>query len=183
MKSTVLAAAGIAILAAGPASALSCMKPDIVQSYEYAEEQEEIYFLFKGSISLVEDQSMPTDRGEMGPGEPAATLLEPVYGSFKGEIFSEGVFVPYEATMEVRLKCVASWCGGYPDEEEALYFVSAAESNLWFTLEMPACGGTRFPVTEAETLIAHLEGQGAEWGEPDMSYLYSEEETSPEEAE
>jgi hypothetical protein len=167
MKNAVLTAAAFALLA-GPASALSCMAPDIVRSYEYAAEHEKIYFLFKGKISLVEDQTMPTERESFGADAPVEVTLEPVYGSFVGEIFNEGVFVPYEATMEVQLDCVASWCGSYPDEKEALYFVSAAESNLWFNLEMSPCGGTRFDVKEADALIAHLEEKGAEWGEPDI---------------
>jgi len=167
MKNAVFTAVAFALLA-GPAAALSCMAPDIVRSYEYAADQDEIYFLFKGNISLVEDQEMPTGRTDLRSSAPAEVSLEPVYGSFVGEIFNEGAFVPYEATMEVQVECVASWCGSYPDEDEALYFVSAAESNLWFNLGMSPCGGTRFPVEEADTLIAHLEAQGAEWGEPDV---------------
>ncbi len=167
-KRSIACALALACLSAGPAAALSCMPPDIVRSYEYALKQDEIYFLLKGKIELVKDQEMPDHRGHMSQGDPDEALLEPVYGSFTGEIFNKGEFVPFDQTLEVRLNCIGPWCGQYPDEEEALYFVTAAESNLWFMLEMPACGGTRFPISEAERFISHLKSTGALSGEDEM---------------
>ncbi len=163
MKLLSFGAVAAAVLLAGPASALSCMDPDIVRSYEYAAEQEEIYFLIKGSIKLDGDQERPSERALLVPGDGMEALLDPVYGSFTGEILYEGEFVPFDTNIEVRINCVGQWCGDYPDEEEALYFASAAESNMWLSVEMPACTSTRFPVSDADILISHLEKEGIEW--------------------
>lgn len=160
------AIAGFAVT--GPASALSCMAPDIVRSYEYAAAQDEIYFLLRGSITLTEGATRPEGRGPTVPGDTVEILLDPVQGSFRGEIFHEGTFVPFDSPIEVRLNCIVEWCGQYPDVEDALYFVSAAEGNLGLSVEMPACGGTRFPVSDAVVLIEHLSKQGVE-GMPSAS--------------
>lgn len=66
--------------------------------------------------------------------------------------------VHFEHTVEGRLYCIGPWCRQYPGEQEALYFITAAESNLRSMLKMPACHDTRFPTSEAERFISHLEG-------------------------
>lgn len=169
-------------LAASPAVALTCMDPDIVQTYEQISAQDDIYFLLKGTIDLEEDEATLKDRFLLGPGEGMEKVLAPAYGSFSGTIFHQGKFLPFDTNIEVRLDCFQQWCGDFPDDQEALYFASAARSNMWLSVEVPVCGGMRFPLSAEEDLMSHLEDEGVVWEETDAktqprSFLGSPQET------
>jgi hypothetical protein len=154
-------------LAASPAIALTCADPDIVQSFELISAQDDLYFLLKGSITLEEDEATLKDRFLLKPGEGMEKVLAPAYGSFTGEIFHQGKFLPFDTNIEVRMDCIEQFCGVFPDNQEALYFATAAESNMWLSLEAPVCGGARFPISAEEDLMLHLEAEGMVWDETD----------------
>lgn len=157
--------AALFAMIAGSASAFSCREPDITFTYDALAEKEEIFFLFRGSITLDPDQDLTADR-EYTPSQPFLTTLNTVYGAFDGEIYHRGGFEPFEAAMEVSVSCVMGACGDFPGEEDALYFVQAAPGNMAFAADMTACQETKFPVSDFNAFQAHITELGLEGATP-----------------
>lgn len=122
------------ITAAGPAAALSCLRPDAVRMFEYARDSADIYYVIKGRLTALGPYAIPSS--ENGKDNSADTPVQ-ITGS---GLSSQGFSVPVDISATLRLNCLAVWCASPPADEELLMIVKKAEDAL--ILEVGPCGGT-----------------------------------------
>lgn len=129
-------------LFAGPALALSCMRPDAVRMFEYARQSDDVYYLIKGRITPVGDYDVPEiDHNAPTPHKDvfADTPIQ-IEGIGLGE---RGFSVPVDVSAIARIGCLSVWCAGAPSAEELLMIVKRDRNDL--VLEVGPCGGTTIP--------------------------------------
>lgn len=144
------AALGLGLLAAGPAAALSCLRPDVANAYRMAAEAEEAYVVLLGEFTFAPSQQ-PQTTGDINAPEPAP----PVPAGFSGKSLSaEGFSRDFAGEVTLEPECLAAWCGGFPEPGEALAFVLKEGES--YRLVLGPCGGTHFPVPTPEQ-IARVE--------------------------
>lgn len=107
MRRALWAAAVLAAHAvAGPALALSCMRPDPASDFVGADASEDIWIIAEGVLSFDTALLPPRDRGVA----PSADIDIPA--RFSGQSLSGGGFDrPFDATITLRLTCAGPWCG------------------------------------------------------------------------
>ncbi len=116
---------------AGQAEALSCMRPDVVATYQSAASSDETYYILRGALDF--------DPGEMPSGyDENAEQPEPVLGRFSGYGLSPNGFeVPVEAPIILYPTCAGPWCGTAQPSDDVLIFVN--EDPDAYILEVGAC--------------------------------------------
>ena len=142
--------------AAGPALALSCMRPDAVRMFEYARDSDAIYYVIKGRVTPLGDYDVPEVDFDAPTSGKDVFADTPVKISGIG-LSSNGFSVPVEIGATVRLTCLSVWCAGPPNSEELLMIVEKNGDDL--TLEIGPCGGTAIPwdrASEERLLQCHL---------------------------
>ncbi|EAQ03662.1 hypothetical protein OB2597_10481 [Pseudooceanicola batsensis HTCC2597] len=125
---------------AGPAYALSCLRPDVATAYTRAAEAEDGYLVVRGTLShdrLADEGTMRSPDQADGPPETFEATIE---GRFlRGDAFAGEIAAP----VTVVLECVSVWCAAPPPAgAEVLAFVRQTETTLF--LETGPCGGTIF---------------------------------------
>ena len=141
MKASFLAAA-IAMLA-GQASALSCLRPDPIDTFNRLAAVEERYFVLSGTLTF--DEGLLPPMVSDGPmGEPA-----PIPARFTGKGLTRDGFVnDYVGGVNLQITCAGPWCGSAQSGVEGVFFVEATEPRA--TVIADPCGGMIFPqATEA----------------------------------
>jgi hypothetical protein len=124
------AAIAAMIALAGPASALSCMPPDLDRSFQHAAEAEEGYGLFYGDIE-VDKNTVPQFRGN-----PQPYTAE---GIFRGQaVYANGLSPEYVQPITIEVECMGMWCGSAYDVDDAILFVELDDQGE-MTLEIDAC--------------------------------------------
>lgn len=141
----------LALLCAGPVSALSCIRPDVAYSYQSAAESEDIYVVLLGDFSF-----RPSRQPAMKGDDPnAAEPAPPVPARFSGRyLTASGFGGSFNGTVTIEPVCFGPWCGGFPNQGEGLAFVR--KSGDTFTLIMDPCGGNYFP-TPSRSDVARVE--------------------------
>ena len=139
----------LAALAATPATALSCLRPDPLTSFDAAAQSDLPYLVLSGRIELT---------GPVPPeGQPAA-----VAARLTGTGLSpEGLSVPFDEAITLDRQCEGPWCGFLPGEDPVLVFARVDGDRP--LVELNPCGTWVFPAPDAQTeaaLVACLE-QGA----------------------
>lgn len=118
------------ILAAGPASALSCMRPDAVRLFEAARDAEEGYYIVKGEVALLEPANVADPQRKT-----VATTRARVTGYALGRT---GFRARFERDIQVEASCLASWCGSAEGlDGERLMAIRVDDGAL--TLPMGPC--------------------------------------------
>ena len=144
------------ILCAGPAMALSCMRPDAVRMFEYARDSEDIFYVIKGRIDPVSDYDVPTVDSDAQPKMNDAVANTPVRIKGVG-LGRKGFSVPVDVAATVQLSCLSVWCSGPPPDGELLMIVKKETNAL--TFQIGPCGGTAIPWSkdaEDRLLQCHL---------------------------
>lgn len=141
MKAPLLAAAFAVI--AGQASALSCMRPDPIRTFQELAAAEERYFILSGTLTF--DESLLP--------EPVSQLPEDdltVPAQFTGKGLTRAGFVnDYVSPVNLQVTCAGPWCGTVQSGVEGVFFVQATEP--FATIIADPCGGMIFNrVSEAE---------------------------------
>ena len=102
-----------AILLADPVQALSCLRPTVQSTYTQAHESDSIFIAVLGTFDV--QGTAPDQSGSLrkiGYDLPA---------TFSGTTLdSEGFNDDFDSDVIVRVKCVASWCGGPPSTDPYL---------------------------------------------------------------
>jgi len=149
MKKIVLATL-LAFASAQPAIALSCIRPDITRSYDWAEESEKTFIILRGVILAAAKNSPP---GLRKPNvRPSAAM-----GVFTGSYLTEtGFDYPVETEIRIKIGCAGPWCGSMPEGDERIYFVTVNPDGTDPTYSSEACGGNSFPVLDEAALIEHV---------------------------
>ena len=155
MKAPMLAVALAAI--AGQATALSCMRPDPIRTFQELAAAEERYFVLSGTLTF--DQSLLP--------EPVSQLPEDdltVPAQFTGKGLTQDGFVnDYVSPINLQITCAGPWCGTVESGTEAVFFVQATQPLA--TVIADPCGGMIFPRisdAEKEMLTSCLAGNRCE---------------------
>ncbi|MDR9392737.1 MAG: hypothetical protein RI571_00280 [Roseovarius sp.] len=135
------------IFMAGPAVALSCLRPDVARSFHRADAAPETYLVVHGKLGF--DESLLPERNlRSWQGAPAETLVPAV---LKGKSLSKAGFeTDFDRQITLKVQCFGPWCGGAVSGIDYLAFVENDSGDFFLTLG--PCGGFDFPRPDAEML-------------------------------
>ncbi len=120
------------VMLPGAAMALSCLPPDIPDSFHSANASEKSYIVVEGEFTL-------EDPGFVA--EPGKLML--TSGSFKGRwLGSRGKSSRFEQPVTFEVECVEDTCGKILPGEDLITFLRK-EKDEYF-VEVQACGGSLF---------------------------------------
>ena len=135
-------------LCASQVAALSCMRPDVAESYNRAATSEDEYVVLLGTFDFDTPQQRSTDSN-------APDTLRAVV-QFSGTYLSASGFTaapPLAVTLVFN--CAGPWCGSLPsDGPDVLAFVQQTADG--YILDVEPCGGTAFIEPDAKD-IARVE--------------------------
>lgn len=147
---------------ASPAAALSCIQPQIERSFNGWAEADERYYIGVGTLTPAEPlPQVPQGFDPLNPNferDPVAATY-----SFSGRLLDGQAGVAFDMPITVKVSCVASWCGRFPEPGTSGLMALRGDGILNLTLEMHACPGSIFPAeTEATVSQCILDGRCAE---------------------
>ena len=147
MRKLMLTAAIAAI--AGQGHALSCLRPDAIETYQRLAAAPESYFVLKGTLTFDESALPPS----VGSNDTIAP--DPIPGSFVGTGLTQGGFdADYVSEVLLQVQCAGPWCGSAQSGVEAVWFVPFSDPPA--TLQADPCGSMTFYDPAPET-VAMLE--------------------------
>lgn len=134
----------LALIAAGPASALSCLAPSVEQTYGFAADSPENYVVAVGSLYATGPSNPP--QGAVAQGGDINQMVGYTQPArFDGMVFtSSGFTSPFNQQILADVACIAAWCGAYSDQANALFFFRQNADGS-YVLEINACPGNVFP--------------------------------------
>ena len=119
-------------LAAGPAQALSCLRPDAVTLYETARDADEGYLVVRGRIDLQEPFRAPLpDTDERT--RTAARLTGQ-------SLTSHGFGVTFQRPIVIEAQCLGPWCAG-PEGLKGEVIAALRVDDDALVLRLGPCGG------------------------------------------
>lgn len=122
----------LAMLAAGPATALSCLRPDAVRLFQQARDAEAAYYIVRGRVSLLEAPNLP-ERGST----TAAFTRSRIDGK---ALTASGFRAPFSGNVTIEVTCVGPWCGGLDGLDGELIMAIEANGDK-LVLRIGPCGG------------------------------------------
>lgn len=136
MKQIILAM--LVSLIAGQATALSCLRPDPIETFQRLATDPERYFVIYGTLTF-DKTALPQGSNDFGQ----TPVPDAIAGRFEGLGLSRAGFVtPYESDVLLQVTCAGPWCGSAQSGREAVYFVPASDAPV--TLQAGPCGGMIF---------------------------------------
>ena len=162
LRALALGAAGLA-LSASSAYALSCAQPQIERSFNGWVDSEDTYYIGVGALEPI--GPLP----KIASGYDASNLnsdREPVTAqySFSGRLLNGEQGVPYTMPITVRVNCIASWCGGFPQSGKTGLMALRGVGILNLTLDIHACPGSIFPAETEKTVTDCIRAGRCEGG-------------------
>jgi hypothetical protein len=138
----------LCLFAAGPAAALSCLRPDVGTSFEMADARPESFVIGLGSLS----RTGQNVRNGPATNDPNDLVGYSFPARFEGHLAtSSGFNAARSLDVTVEVNCSGAWCGGESLDEHGLYFLRRdGESD--YALEADPCGGTFFHDPEQSEL-------------------------------
>ncbi len=122
----------LAFIAATPATALSCLRPDAVRLFEQARDAEEAFFIVKGRVSLLEPPNLPVENTET----PAQT-----HAQIEGlALTPTGFNQPFDHDVIIETICLGPWCASLEGLDDDLIMAVKTEDDR-LTLRIGPCGG------------------------------------------
>ena len=123
-----LPAALLAIVAGGPALALSCMPADPARTFQRAEADEAVFSVLLGTLDFA---PLDRPRGAFAPNADEQTRS----ARFSGQALARGGFAP-TSDREVRLafSCAGNWCGTLDPGTRLLAFARHGTDGLTITI-------------------------------------------------
>ena len=144
------------VLAAGPALALSCLRPDVARTYNQASEAEQAYVVVSGALRFDETRLPEND----GTNNDRRNVTIPA--RLEGTSLSRAGFTtPFARDITLEVRCFGPWCGGARSGVEYLVFLEKHGRKLVMVAD--PCGSWAFPepsadqVRQVETCIGGLE--------------------------
>lgn len=132
-----------AIVAAGPASALSCAYPTVESAYLQAAESPVDYVIAVGQLSLT-GQSNPPEGAVAQGGDINQMVGYTQPARFSGDFFTGSDFDSTRTVpVTVDVTCISAWCGQAREVDYGLFFFSVSNGN--YVLTESACPGDAFP--------------------------------------
>jgi len=144
------------MLSASQASALSCMRPDVADTFKRIEAADARFVVLLGSFEFPPQ-----------PRQPVSNEAQPqqVQATFTGKGLGLDGFAPAaDLSVTLATSCSGPWCGTFPTPgRDALVFVEQTEAG--YLLRLGACGGMMFGPEIAPIVEACMRGEGCESGE------------------
>ncbi|EBA13600.1 hypothetical protein [Roseobacter sp. CCS2] len=135
MKPLFLAA--VIAMVAGQGHALSCMRPDPVETFQRLAAAPESYFVLYGQLTF-DEADLPA-----GVSMDQSRAPDPIAARFAGKGLSrDGFTIDYHSDATLQVTCAGPWCGSARSGVDAVYFVEAADAPV--TMQAGACGGMIF---------------------------------------
>lgn len=133
----------LSVVAAGPASALSCLAPSIMDTYAFAANSPDNYVLGVGSFDVV-GQSTPPEGAVALDGDINNMQGYTQPGQFIGMQFTSwGFNQPWTEDVLVEVTCTVAWCGQAARVDNGLFFFRQNADGT-YALEMGPCPGNVF---------------------------------------
>jgi hypothetical protein len=152
MKQILLAAA-LAMIS-GQAHALSCMRPDPIETFQQVAAAPESYYVLYGELTFDETLLPP------GVLDNQARSPDPIPAQFSGKgLTQQGFTSDYVSPVTLQISCAGPWCGSARSGGNAIYFVEA--TNPPVTMIAGACGGRIFedpPQAVLDMLTSCMQG-------------------------
>ena len=118
-------------LAAQPALALSCLRPDSVRLYEFARDSEDLYQIVLGRISTAGPINLP-EAPEMGAGalaEGETNLATSTIRVTGVALTAEAFDAPFDRETTLELGCLGPWCSDPPTMTKDLLLAIRVEGE------------------------------------------------------
>ena len=129
--------AALLAMVTSQANALSCMRPDPIETFQRLAAAPESYFVLYGILSFDED-ALPAGVSNENTRNP-----DPIPGRFVGKGLTVNGFTnTYMGQVYLQVGCVGPWCGSARSGVQAVYFVPASERPV--SLQAEPCGGMIF---------------------------------------
>jgi hypothetical protein len=133
-----VAFAAIALMViAGQAVALSCVRPDAVNTFERVSEDAASYYLLYGTLDFdVAKQPKGVVNAERNP--------DPIVAQFAGfALNTSGFTTSYSRAVTLQPVCFGPWCGGETPGVKSLFFAQVDGDQI--IIESTPCGGFVLP--------------------------------------
>lgn len=137
MKSILSLTVAFTLATSGPVAALSCLVPNVTDSYRWASEAEEVFVALYGTFAFAPPPS--SDTGDINFPREVSYVA-----SFEGQALTANGFrtvAPKEVT--VTHSCSGPWCGTLAPDVATMAFVEKRDDALF--LSVGPCGGQTFP--------------------------------------
>ncbi|MDU8929559.1 hypothetical protein RXV86_19385 [Alisedimentitalea sp. MJ-SS2] len=115
----------------GVALALSCARPDMARSFQFADDAEGTYHLLLGEIEYTESKLL-------APTEPETLKARLRARGITRTGFSAWI----DRDVTVNITCAGPWCGSVPENERLLIFLR--QDGADWVIDAPPCGGFVF---------------------------------------
>lgn len=137
-------AASLALIT-GQSHALSCMRPDPIETFQRLSEAPESYFVLYGQLRF-DEAALPEGVSTDQTREPA-----PIAAQFRGKSLGQSGFTnDYFSDVILQIDCAGPWCGSARSGVDAVYFVAASAPPV--TMRAGPCGGRIFEEPTEATL-------------------------------
>lgn len=141
----ILLAAALATVSA-QAHALSCMRPDPIQTFQNVAASPDGYFVLYGQLSYDESDVPVRDLAQQRAGDPP-----PIAARFEGKgLTRQGFTNDYVSDVRLQIGCASVWCGSARSGVDAVYFVRADDPPV--TMTATPCGDMIFEEPSQATL-------------------------------
>lgn len=141
----VLAVALAVALTATPALSLSCMKPDVVRSYQQAADADDHFVVVSGTLS---HSRVPIPSGKR-EGQQPLTFTAKLVGKY---LQNDGFTGDFAAPVEVTLNCVSVWCATLPPQNsKVLAFVKLTPTR--YEIDAQPCPTWLFDEPEPDQMV------------------------------
>ncbi|WP_338549303.1 hypothetical protein [Roseovarius phycicola] len=128
----------LAMFVAGPALALSCIRPDVANTYKRAAEAEEIYVVIHGTLTF--DQTLAPDNDLTNQNRPDTLIPARLNGT---SLSRDGFVSTFRRNISLVLQCFGPWCGGAVSGAEYLAFLQKTDAG--YRMIIDPCGSLVFP--------------------------------------
>lgn len=135
MKHLLLAA--MIATVAGQVHALSCIRPDPIETFQRLAAAPESYFVLYGEMTF-DEAELPA-----GVSMDQFRAPDPISARFEGKGLTRAGFTnDYVSDVTLQIGCAGPWCGSARSGVDAVYFVAATDPPV--TMQAGPCGGMIF---------------------------------------
>lgn len=128
-----------AVLVAGQAAALSCIRPDLARSFNEAAASDKTYVVLFGTFDFNLRDLPQVDWDRQQDVQPD----NPIRARFTGDSLSRKGFVPSSIRrVTINAQCFGPWCSSIATDTPYLAFVE--KNGNAYTLAVSPCGGRAF---------------------------------------
>ena len=129
--------------------ALSCLRPDPIETFQRLAAAEESYFVLRGELTFDEAALPPS----VGTNDTVAP--DPIPGFFVGAgLTKDGFTNDYVSNVLLQVDCAGPWCGTAQSGVDAIWFVPFSDPPA--TLHADPCGSMTF-YEPSEAVVEMLE--------------------------